>query len=143
MNLFTYGVLMHPELLRELTGRRFASEPAILRDYRRPAVVKEGYPRFPAIVPAPGASVEGVLVRGIDRESFEILDRFEEVDLGLYTRESVAALDEAGRSCEAFAYVAGPRLEGCLEGTWEPTEFLDRYYETYKTRIIPAFLESS
>ena len=140
MNLFTYGVLMHPELLRALTGHRFAGEPAALEGFRRHGLVMEGRPRVPAIVRKAGAAVEGVLVHNVDEESLRILDAFEEVDSGLYSREPVHVLGGDGRRWAACAYVAGPRAVGALEGSWDPEEFLERYFEEYQTRIIPRFL---
>lgn len=131
---------MHPDLLGVLTQRRFTSEPATLEGFRRYTVVEEGYPPFPAITPELKARVEGVLIREVDEESLGILDRFEEVESGLYRRQEVAVLDEAGRSCRAWAYVAGSKLRNSLAGDWDPTEFFDQYTEHYRVRIIPGFL---
>jgi gamma-glutamylcyclotransferase (GGCT)/AIG2-like uncharacterized protein YtfP len=140
-DLFAYGVLMKPELLRALTGRRFTSEPAILEGFRRYAVVKEGFPEIPAIVPEPGSRVDGVLIREVDEASFRILDRFEEVETALYSRQRVVVLDASGQSTEAQAYVAGRGVLGSLAGDWNPTEFFDRYTEHYRTEFIPGFLD--
>lgn len=139
-DLFAYGVLMRPELLRALTQRRFTSEPATLEGFRRYTVVEEGYPPFPAIVPEPDARVDGVLVREVDEESLRILDRFEEVESGLYRRGEVTVFDDAGRKCQAWVYIAGSKLRKSLAGDWDPIEFFDRYTEHYRERIIPGFL---
>ena len=130
---------MHPELLAALTQRRFAMEPATLEGFQRHTVTEESYPPIPAIVPEPEARVEGVLIREVDEESLRILDRFEEVESGLYRRERVV-VDEAGESCEAWAYIAGSKLLPSLAGDWDPTDFFDRHYELYRARIIPEFL---
>lgn len=142
IKLFTYGVLMHPGLLRQLTGKAFATTVATLRDYQRYALKTEGWAPIPAIVRQPRASVSGVLIHDVDDNALVILDDFEDVDLGLYAKESVSVVDTEGCEYKAFAYVAGPEAIDYLDGLWDPEEFLERYYEEYRTRIIPEFLRN-
>ena len=97
MNLFTYGVLMYPEIFRALTGRELSSEPATLEGYGRHALTKGGYPKVPAIVPAEEATVEGVLIRDVDEQTLAVLDEFEEVARGLY----VATINEKAAPFES------------------------------------------
>ncbi|MFQ6021600.1 MAG: gamma-glutamylcyclotransferase family protein [Acidiferrobacterales bacterium] len=140
LNLFTYGVLMHPELLRQLTGISFTTTAATLPDYQRYALKQERYTPIPAAVWEPGTSVSGMLIHEVDDASFLILDDFEDVDLGLYVKEVVSVVDAQGRERTAVAYVAGPEAANYLEGLWDPEDFLERYLEEYRTRIIPEFL---
>ena len=54
MNLFAYGTLMVPEVLRAVTGREFTWREAVLRGYVRLTVRGQSYPgvfAFPAIEP--------------------------------------------------------------------------------------------
>lgn len=140
VDLFTYGVLMHPELLQTLTGRTFIMAPVTLHEFRRYALEREGWPKAPVIVEEPGSSVHGVLVRNVDEDSVELLDDFEEVELGLYVKQQVKVVDDRGRILEAIAYVAGPESLGYLSEVWSPERFLERHYQDYLYRIIPDFL---
>lgn len=139
MNLFTYGVLMYSEIFRALTGRELSSEPATLNGFRRHALIMDGYPKVPAIVPAAGATVEGVLIRGVDQETLEVLDEFEEVSKGLYVRERVAVRDRAGCERRADAYMAGPAALGSLSGSWDPQEFVEQHYAEYLNGAFRGF----
>lgn len=138
--LFTYGVLTHPKLLEELTGRRFAAAPAHLPDYQRYTLKQEGWPPIPAIVPEPGGSVSGVLIPDFDEGLSELLDDFEDVDLGLYVKESVLVMDAQGNEHRATTYVAGPVGVDSLDGPWDAEEFMAQHYDDYLNRIIPEFL---
>ncbi|KAI9818360.1 MAG: hypothetical protein M1826_001382 [Phylliscum demangeonii] len=84
---FFYGTLMAPEVLYRVcyggsrpTSTEARSAPpirttaAILPDYCRHRVRHCDYP---AIVPAPGSSVRGTLVRGLTASDLARLDRFE------------------------------------------------------------------
>ena len=72
--LFTYGSLEYAEIMRIVTGRRYASLPAELADHAR-RLMPDGI--YPGIVPAAGERVRGTLYRGIDAETFAILDAFD------------------------------------------------------------------
>ena len=140
VDMFAYGILMYPDLLRALTGRCFVTEPAVLPDFQRYSLVKNGWPKIAVIVPEPGASVSGVLLRDMDARSAGLLDDFEEIDIGLYTRCKVTVEIENDRACPADSYVAGPETVGFLGEIWDPVEFCERHYHQYRDRIIPQFL---
>ncbi len=139
--LFTYGVLTHPKLLESLTGRAFVTTLAHLPNYQRYTLKQEGWPPIPAIVPESGASVSGILVHDFDEVLSELLDDFEDVDLGLYVKESVLVIDAQGNEHHASAYVAGPVGVDSLDGPWDAEEFIAQHYEDYLNRIIPEFLQ--
>lgn len=80
MNLFVYGTLL-------------AGQPqgALLARFRRaPATLKASLFRLPAGYPAVrldgGGTVHGELVEGVDERTLALLDHYEGVDEGLYTR---------------------------------------------------------
>ena len=139
--LFTYGVLTHPKLLESLTGRTFATIPARLPDYQCYTLNQEGWPPIPAIVSESGTSVSGILIHDFDEELSELLDDFEDVDLGLYVKESVLVIDASGNEHPACAYVAGPVGIDSLDGPWDGEAFMAQHYEDYLNRIIPEFLQ--
>ncbi len=74
MNLFAYGTLMWTEVLDAVVGCRLHGEPAVVEGFRRLRLAGEHYP---AVLPAPGGRVEGILYRGLSESDFRALDAFE------------------------------------------------------------------
>lgn len=108
MDLFFYGTLRHPPLLELVLGAGGADLeicPATLPDYAVFAVV-EG--PFPTIVAQPGATAQGILVRGLSDAQIARLNFYEgSFDYDLVT----APLDGGAR---AQFYLSPP-------GRWTPT----------------------
>lgn len=74
---FFYGTLLDSDVRRLVLGpeaRPLALEPARLRGYRRMA---KGNSSAPVLVPRAGGSVEGLLVRGLDRRQSGRLRHYE------------------------------------------------------------------
>jgi gamma-glutamylcyclotransferase (GGCT)/AIG2-like uncharacterized protein YtfP len=99
MNLFVYGTLMEPAVMRAVTGREFPSASAEVEGYARYQVIGEVYP---ALVPRAGARTRGLLYQGVDEETLARLDAYEG---GWYRRESVCVRSGDGPPVEADAYV--------------------------------------
>jgi gamma-glutamylcyclotransferase (GGCT)/AIG2-like uncharacterized protein YtfP len=97
--LFAYGTLMDPEILTAVTGHARRGCPARLAGYRRFLVRGTQYP---AVVPAMGRRVSGILYRGVSRRDWSRLDRFEG---GLYRRQLVRVQIEGGGWVSATVYV--------------------------------------
>ena len=112
-HLFVYGSLVQPTCLDEVLGHRHPGErlEARLADYRR--INEPGY-AYPFIVSTPGASVDGVLLMDLTPYDLQVLDRYEEVESGIYRREpvEVEAWGCGARPIyvRAETYVAGPVL---------------------------------
>jgi gamma-glutamylcyclotransferase (GGCT)/AIG2-like uncharacterized protein YtfP len=99
MDLFVYGTLADPRLIRKLTGREFPMAPAILRGYVKVFEAATGY--F-VVRPSEGGAVRGRLISGLDAEAIGRLDRYEG---RLYRRITVEVTDErtgAGRPAELY-----------------------------------------
>lgn len=94
--LFSYGTLRDPDIQLAVIGRVIPGEPALLPDYRK-AVLRVGDRDYPAVVPAPGDSVAGVVL-GVSPEELARMDAYE---TDAYTRVRVRL--EKGR--EAWVYV--------------------------------------
>ena len=111
--LFAYGSLVEPGCLDEVLGYKHLGERlrARLMGYRR--ITSDTYP-YPYIVEAVGDSVEGVLLMDLSPSEMQILDRYEEVDTGIYRRQltEVEAWGCGPRPIrlQAHTYVAGPAL---------------------------------
>ena len=112
-HVFAYGSLVEPRCVDEVLGHVHTGErlAARLAGYRR--VVNGSFP-YPFIVASPGASVDGVLLMDLDACDIQVLDRYEEVETGTYTRELVEVetwgCGPRTLRLKAFAYVAGPAL---------------------------------
>jgi gamma-glutamylcyclotransferase (GGCT)/AIG2-like uncharacterized protein YtfP len=112
-HVFVYGSLVQPGSLDEVLGHRHLGErlAARLAGYRRVATADYAYP---FIVAEPGASVDGVLLMDLSPYDLRVLDRYEEVESGVYRRElvEVEAWGCGARPIyvRADTYVAGPAL---------------------------------
>jgi gamma-glutamylcyclotransferase (GGCT)/AIG2-like uncharacterized protein YtfP len=111
--LFVYGTLVDPARLDEVLGHRHNGERlrAQLNGYHR--VVNERYP-YPFIVLAEGGVVDGVVLEDLSADDLHMLDRYEEVDEGVYYREmaevEVWGCGPSTPRALAYVYVAGPAL---------------------------------
>ena len=118
MDLFVYGTLMVPEVMARVCGYRGTGRMASLAGYSRSRVAGALYP---AITPAQGGIVEGILYHGLNAHLLARLDRFEGDQ---YRRERVD-IDCARRRYRAWTYVwtssAGDGLE---RRPWSLDEFL-------------------
>jgi hypothetical protein len=105
-------------VLEALTGRRFASEPAVLDGFARFLLRGRS---FPGAVPRPGASTPGRLYHDLDPSSLALLDDFEG---DLYRRRRVAVRIAAGPAREAFAYLLADGSAALLSSRpWERERF--------------------
>ena len=74
MNLFVYGTLMFPEVWRRVAGGEHRRQSATLRNYAAYRVRGEPYP---VLAPAPGATVSGAIVYGVEDDVLTRLDAYE------------------------------------------------------------------
>jgi len=98
-DLFVYGTLMTPAVMRAVVGRVPRSEPAELPGFRRYRLRGRVYP---AVVPEPGATVAGRLYRDLTPAEIARLDRYEDT---FYRREPVMVRNAQGRKQRAWCYV--------------------------------------
>jgi gamma-glutamylcyclotransferase (GGCT)/AIG2-like uncharacterized protein YtfP len=87
-HLFAYGTLVDPARLNEVLGHTHRGErlAARLRGYRR--VMSTSFD-YPFLVAEAGSFVEGVLIMDLSADDLRVLDRYEEVESGVYQREPV------------------------------------------------------
>ena len=105
--LFIYGSLRDPRVRMHLLGARtdLATRSASLHGYARRMVPGFDYP---FVVPAESdASVDGELLLGLTDADYTILDRYEDVDEGLYVRAGVSVATRDG-PLDAWTYLKGP-----------------------------------
>jgi gamma-glutamylcyclotransferase (GGCT)/AIG2-like uncharacterized protein YtfP len=109
MQLFVYGTLMEPDLVQQLTGKRFRTERARLPGFRR--IQEPG--SYPYILASVNHAVDGLLLRDVDADALRALDRYED-EGGLYLRTKVVVESESG-SCPCETYVGNASIAGRLE----------------------------
>jgi len=132
-NLFVYGTLMEDANVRSLTGRMFVKEQAILWNYER-IVPNRGYPY---IVAKDGASVSGVVLKDVDRDSMFRLDQYES-EGDLYDRVKVE-LEVKDGGADAYVYVGRPdTLKAHYGEDIEADERVKGYLEKQTQEMISA-----
>jgi len=137
MNIFTYGSLMFPSVMKAVTGREFSSETARVRNHARFKVKGESYPGLTLLE---GAVTEGVLYRDVDALSVRRLDDFEGE---LYERTEIPAHTLEGESLTAQTYVIKAQYRDRLSSEeWDPEHFekadLSEFISTYRGLVTTA-----
>jgi gamma-glutamylcyclotransferase (GGCT)/AIG2-like uncharacterized protein YtfP len=118
MNIFTYGSLMFPSVMKAVTGREFPARKANVKNYVRFKVKGESYP---GLTPLKGAVTDGVLYMDVDALSVRRLDDFEGE---LYERTEIPADALYGQSLTAQTYVVKARYRDHLSSEeWDPEHF--------------------
>jgi gamma-glutamylcyclotransferase (GGCT)/AIG2-like uncharacterized protein YtfP len=139
IDLFVYGVLMFAELRLALTGRDFATSPAVLSGYRRYRVKAE---QFPALLVQAGSVTNGLLLHGVDPETIALFDLFEEVHTNLFRKHWVEVETGAGTRHQALVYIAGSVLKRSdLSGLWDPGQFAGVRLKIYIDTVVSGFLQ--
>jgi gamma-glutamylcyclotransferase (GGCT)/AIG2-like uncharacterized protein YtfP len=112
-HLFAYGSLVDPRRLDDVLGHPHPGErvAARLSGYQR--VAAGAYP-YPFIVASAADSVDGILVMDLSPCDIQALDRYEEIQTGVYARRLVEVeawgCGPRALRLQAYAYVAGPVL---------------------------------
>lgn len=99
IHLFVYGTLTDPLRVKALTGQQFTQVEATLEGFER--IVPDT--DYPYILPKPGASVSGFLLKHLDTVSLECLDEYE-AEGDLYLRQEVEVW-VSGEPVAALTYV--------------------------------------
>jgi hypothetical protein len=127
--LYTYGTLQVPEVIALIVGRRLVGLPARLAGYSRFRIQDRVYP---AIVPAPGGNVEGILYPGLELAELERLDHYEGE---IYERCELNVL-VAGESLPACTYVLRREHLHRLSGEpWDLAHFEREHLASYLARV--------
>lgn len=126
-SLFAYGTLMLPEVMIAVCGSCFPSQKAVLKGYARYMTRNEV---FPTMVMEKGACTEGLLYRGLDSKSIDLLDAFEGA---LYFRKEVDVTLADGSTVRCHAYVIKGNCRSRLS---------DRPWDAglFRTRDLAGFL---
>jgi gamma-glutamylcyclotransferase (GGCT)/AIG2-like uncharacterized protein YtfP len=117
---------MLPEVMELVAGRTFAKRAALLRGYQRRLVRGEV---FPALVPAVGETVTGVLWEGLDAAKLARIDRFEGA---AYERPRLVVETARGEARDAFVYLLRPEHHALAsDASWDEADFRERHLAGY------------
>ena len=128
--LFAYGTLMCPEIMKTVSGLGPRHKPATIRDYSRRSVRGEWYP---GLLPEIGGYVEGVVYCKIPRSAWKRLDQFEGK---MYARQVVSVEVPDGSSIAAYTYVFRPEFRARLTAQeWDYAAFLREGRATFASEL--------
>ena len=130
MNLFTYGTLMAPDIMKEVSGCMLVSVECTLSGYRRYTVRGEQYP---GMIRESGGEVRGMLYLDVPPEAIARLDLFEGA---MYSREPVTVRHlKSFQPEEAMTYVIKPEYEYMLtHAAWDYEDFLENGKRLFEER---------
>jgi len=129
-DLFVYGTLMTPAVMRVVIGRVPRHGPAVLPHHRRHGLRGRVYP---VVVPEHGASVAGMLYTGLSPRELARLDRYEDA---FYRRVEVTVRDATGRERAAWCYVLRPQSRIRLANrSWQQDHFERTALRGYLARL--------
>ena len=127
--LVVYGTLRDPELLVAVLDRPL--RPQAVHAVRAPGFLAVHYPHrvYPALVRAPGAAADGLLLTDLTAFELDLLDAFE----GDEYRRSPVAVMVAEELHEADAYLPATAVPASA-----PSWSLDRWQREHKSRVLAA-----
>lgn len=124
--LFVYGTLCIPDIMRRVCGVLPACIPATLMDYACYELVGLAYP---GIVPHKGARVGGKLYHGLSRAQFAYLDAYEGAQ---YRRIRVWVNTGDVTRMQAWTYALQPRYYRRLtDRSWSLEQFRRKQLTQY------------
>jgi gamma-glutamylcyclotransferase (GGCT)/AIG2-like uncharacterized protein YtfP len=121
-DLFVYGTLQFPDVLRVLLGRIPDSSAAALPGWRAAALARRTYP---GLVPAV-ATVDGMLLAGLRPDEVELLDEYES---GPYDLRKLT-LDD-GRAAWAYVWTDPGAVQ---MADWSAAGFASEYLPGFVTQ---------
>ena len=123
--LFGYGTLTIPEVVEALTGRTFATLPAVAQGYARYRLKGR---RYPGMVAACGRVTSGVLYTRLDGDVLQLLNAYED---GIY-QTTVIPVRTNGHVHRSLAFVIPPvRRDYLSRDTWDPDRFMSQHGREY------------
>ncbi len=132
IDLFCYGTLQSPMVMKAVTGQHFTGKKAKLDNWVRYRVRQSEYP---GILPQADAQVPGMVFFAIDPETLSKLDEFEGEK---YERVEVDVTLEDGTKQRVQVFAIRREYRHML--SQEPWEF-DRFIENGLARFISWFVE--
>ncbi len=122
-DLFAYGTLQFPEVLRVLLGRVPDCSPMALEGWRAAALARRVYP---GLVPA-DTTVPGMLLTGLSEEELRVLDEYES---GPYDLRRLSLTD--GRPAWSYVWTDATAV---LASDWSADEFAAEHLPGFVVQV--------
>lgn len=123
--IFAYGTLMLPEVMEAVTGGRFRSEAATLKDYARYRFKRRVYP---GLAREEDGCVTGVVYPGLDGRSIQLLDQFE----GPCYKRLAVMVESKNRTIKCETYVVVDKYRALLgKAPWDIGHFSKVHLKDY------------
>ncbi|KAL3699645.1 hypothetical protein R1sor_017667 [Riccia sorocarpa] len=136
-NVFVYGSLLAPEVLKAIISRVPPSAPAVVPNFHCYRVTGQLYP---AVRPRDGDEVTGKVLFGLTQQELTLLDDFEDID---YKRQVVkpTLLDkrpdqtDISLPVQAYMYIWAKEDES-LQGDWDYEEWRQNYLAEFLSKYF-------
>jgi len=133
-NIFVYGTLLFPEILKSLTGKSFKTSPAVLPGYKIHKVKDNNYP---AIIQYNDSITTGLIIENMDDLSFRIISFYEGDE---YTKRKLNVVAN-NESVGALAFVWVKETDLLAEKEWDLSDFKQKHLGYYLNVLIPETLK--
>ncbi len=122
--LFIYGTLLFPAVLKKVTGKTFNSVPAVLPGFIRCSIKNCEYP---AVIKNSNSKVSGMLLQNVDKKSMKKIADFE----GSEYKISQVTVLKGKQKILANAFVWQGELELLEQKEWNKKEFELNFLKYY------------
>jgi gamma-glutamylcyclotransferase (GGCT)/AIG2-like uncharacterized protein YtfP len=135
-NIFVYGTLQSPEIVKKLTGKSFKTSVAVLPGFKLYSVKDCDYP---AVIQQNDAETTGLVLENVEDLSLEIISFYEGDE---YEIQKVTVYID-GKSLIVLAFVWAKEIELLEDIEWDFHRFEKESLEHYLNFIIPELLDSA
>lgn len=134
-DIFIYGTLQSPEIVKKLTGKSFKTSPAVLKGFKLYSVKESDYP---AIIEQNDSETIGLVLENVDDLSLDIISFYEGDEYEI--RKVTVLLHGKPEVALAFVWVKG--YEFLENKDWDLDIFEESFLEHYLEVVIPETLEA-
>lgn len=136
-NIFVYGSLMFPEIVKTMTGNNFERSEAVLKDHKKYRINDPDRDfKGPAMIREEGGQTKGVVLLDVDQSSKNIIEKCEHE----YELDKVL-VETNKQEIEALAYIGSNFNKDYLYGSWSKDYFEENYLDLYVEKIVPEFVQ--
>ena len=133
-NIFVYGTLLSPVILKKLTGKSFKTSLAVLSGYKRYGIKNVDYP---AIIQQEDSNTVGLFIEKLDDLSLSIISFYEGDEYG----KKKVTVNSKGKSEDVLTFVWVQGIELLENKDWDLDNFEKTFLEHYLDVVIPETLK--
>ena len=134
-NIFVYGTLLSPVILKKLTGKSFKTSLAVLSGYKRHGIKNGDYP---AIIQHENSNTVGLLIEKLDDLSLSIISFYEGEE---YEKKKVT-VNSNGKSEDVLTFVWVQGIEFLENKDWDLDNFEKTFLKHYLEVVIPETIKN-